>query len=133
MVKSFLSSLSVSNSPADSRSNIPIALTAEARKVVNQIKSETGMAKQESVARLIEWFAQQTSDVRKAILYGHDAAAELVRLKMAEMAATGEMSATIDQAVATARMAVDRLEHLAKQYQREAADEPPAKPAGKKR
>ena len=101
----------MANTETRTRSGLPINLTPEARHIVEGIKDETGISKQVAVAKVLEWFAQQHVDVRKAILYGHDAAAELVKLRDA---ADGEPD-SLEAVIAEADRANERLKRVAKE------------------
>lgn len=112
----FLPSLKVSES-VDKRSTIPIGLNANARKIVEGIKDETGIAKQEAVSRVLEWFADQPISVRREILTKTgNAGDELVRLRMGEMLAAGQVDPgtikTIDDANRVIRLMLDRIEQI---------------------
>jgi hypothetical protein len=98
---------------AKSRSIVKIALTPDARRIVDSLKDETGIAKQESVGRILEWFSKQSTSVRRSIVTGlGDPADELVKLKMADMAAdpgSGSQNVSFDRAVHSMRLLLDTV------------------------
>ncbi len=84
------------------------------------IREETGVAKQEAVSRLLEWFAEQSDDVKIAILTrSSDVAGILARNRLAEMAAAKDganNAMTLDEAIAVLKLATERVEVLSRTY-----------------
>jgi hypothetical protein len=107
--------------PAEKRVALQVNLSPQAREVVDGIKDDTGIAKAEVVTRVLQWFAEQDRGVRLAILTRQgDAAAELARIKLAEMAAsgTGDVSGmSLDDAVRATKVLLDRIELISTAYQ----------------
>lgn len=104
-----------SGAETDKRSGLPINLTPRAREVVENIRRDTGVAKQEAVARVLEWFSRQSERVQSAILHGRgDAAAELAAEKMADLAAARDGTAMVspEQARDVIKLMTDRLAQI---------------------
>lgn len=73
--------------------------------------------------RLLEWYASLDKSVKREIRdRDGDAAGEMVRQKLAEMAVAGEeiKHLTFEKSIALARLSLSRLEAMGKTYRREA-------------
>lgn len=118
----FLRSSQVAKSDlSDKPVSMQLEVAPQTRRVIEALKTESGVAKNDVVSRVLDWFAAQDEGVRFAILYQRgDAAAELVRIKMAEMAAagTGDVSGmSLDDAVRAAKVLLDRIQTVGTAYQ----------------
>lgn len=115
----------VNQTDAASRSNVPINLTPKARAIVEGLKQETGVVKQESVARVLEWFASQSKEFRLAVVTNlGDPIEQLIQARMAELTEAGQVPLTFDQAQAMVHRLVDHMTAIQKATRREIEDQP---------
>ncbi|HEV7301625.1 MAG TPA: hypothetical protein VGN72_19830 [Tepidisphaeraceae bacterium] len=95
---------------------ISVEVSAAARDLLAQMKTEHGVPNVQIIARLLEWFAAQDLSVRLAVLSKTgDAGAALAKIKLAEMAAAGgiagsEIPANVSQACELIRKLADKVE-----------------------
>jgi methylphosphotriester-DNA--protein-cysteine methyltransferase len=106
---------------------IGITLNPEARKVIEQIREDTGIPNTEAMTRILEWFAGLDRKFRLAVLSrDEETRRELAADVLSKMSglhgakafsATAEM--TPDQMAKAIRFLTDRLESLATGYKRD--------------
>lgn len=107
---------------------ISLNLSPAARQVVDRIRQDTGVPNTEAMTRILEWFSSLDKKLRLAILNKDEETRYLLlREALAQMTglANENVPATLDEAAITARIGLDRLEHLARTYQREATPDAP--------
>jgi hypothetical protein len=114
----------VEEEPVEKRLAMTVHITAKARAIIDGIKEETGIAKQEAVGRFVEWFADQPRSVRREMLTkGGNAGAELMRLRMSEMMAAGQADPatikTVEDALKVIRLMTERIEQIELARQRQ--------------
>jgi hypothetical protein len=115
----------VDNSVDNSRIGVRLNLTAAAQKAIDGVKGEFGVVKQEALSRILEFYEALPRSVKKEIFdKAGDPIGELVRLRMAEMAAAGQgIDATAgmshEDALRTIRMLLDQAERIHGAFKRE--------------
>lgn len=122
--KTFLLSRKVKDDPVEKRVTMSVNVTEHARGIVDRIKDETGVAKQEAISRILESFADQPPTVRREMLTkGGNAGAELMRLRMGEMIAAGQVDPgtikTVEDATKVIRLMLERIEQIELARQRQ--------------
>ncbi len=107
---------------SDANAPSTVQVNATGVEILTRVKRQLGVGKAELVTRLLMWFDKQPKDVKIALLDSEgDPAAEILRLKLAEMQAAGVANpvagTTLDGALALARIAIDRVEQLGREYE----------------
>lgn len=81
---------------------------------LERMSTSTGVSKTELIGRITVWLESQPREVQSAITHSQgDAASEIVRLKMAEMAAAGTgagMPTDVQPALELMRQLIDKVE-----------------------
>jgi len=108
-----------------------VTVTRETLTVLERLSSATGVSKTELIGRLASWFESQRREVQSAITHSQgDAASEIAKLKLAEMAAagTGDVSGmSIGDAIRAAKVLLDRIETVSSAYQEQLGVKGPGK------
>jgi hypothetical protein len=108
------------DSPVENRMAITINLTPKARELVAGIKKLTGVAQQNAIERIIEWFVKRDRTLQRAILdadhEAFDAAASSILAKNLRDAASGAKNDseqdTVEKCVKQLRGLADRIEEI---------------------
>jgi len=104
------------------RGSISVPLSDGAKSALERVASDTRRSQTKTLQTILEAFATLPLAVQNAILSGGNFVDELVNHRLAEMATTGEMPASLEEAIAAADVAYERVKHLARTYQRESSD-----------
>ena len=95
--------------------SMQIELAPSARRVIDNIKDDTGVSKIQATSRFLEFCATLPREVQLEILHRRgDPLGLLVRLKMAELSAAGSANGgpveSVEQALPIIRLLLDRIE-----------------------
>ena len=111
----------------EKRVTVSINVSEKAQAMIKEVRDIAGVTQVAFLERLIEWYSAQAVTVQREIRErGGDAAGELVRLKMAELAAGGKAAdqMTLEQAHDAAQLALTRLITMGNDYRRMAGHKP---------
>ena len=102
--------------PRVSTPRTTVTVQRETHEILSSLEDVLRVSKTDLVGALAEWFKQQPRQVQSAIIDKRgDAAAELAKIKLAEMAAAGgiagsEIPADVSQACELIRKLADKVE-----------------------